>query len=137
MEFQWLIYRSPLMIAIDKDFYIGVCALLNAKADIFDEDNILPQKFHNIFSDFIYGIFFLIFLFIGHHFIMQLKLVIQKLFQCCSISKQTLIMQMFFFIFSWISFNFHFFYEISTFFLMEQLHCILQVIELIQKLFLC
>lgn len=49
------------MIAIDKDFYIGVCALLNAKADIFDEDNILPQKFHNIFSDFIYGIFFFCF----------------------------------------------------------------------------
>ena len=129
MEFQWFIYRSPLMIAIDKDFYIGVCALVNAKADIFDEDNILPQRFHNIFL--------IIFLFIGHHFIMQLKLVIQKLFQCCSISKQILIKQMFFFIFIWISFNFHFFMKFQLFFLMEQLHCILQVIELIQKLFLC
>ena len=74
------------MIAIDKKFYEGVCALINGGADVNDED-IFHHFFYEIsiclilqyFKFFEMEFFFML---TGHHFIMLLKLVMQELLKC-------------------------------------------------------
>ena len=52
------IYKTPLMIAITKGFSQGICALLNAKADINDEDDVsffvLTECFNFILKEFLF-----------------------------------------------------------------------------------